>query len=115
MIYTFDAKGFLLYPVMKSCFELSDDEVYKTIQDGFLLLLKQLEMKKISYNLLKGALVPNQDKGKFETCLVIDSSQIACGDYGNYVFEKLIPLLDKDSTYSILCGDYIHIHGLLAL
>lgn len=59
MIYTFNAKGCILYPVMKSYFELSDDDVYKTIQDG-------------------------------------------C-----YVFEKLIPLLDKESTYSILCGDYI--------
>lgn len=32
MIYTFDARGFLLYPVMKSCFELSDEGVYKTIR-----------------------------------------------------------------------------------
>lgn len=107
MIFTFDAKGFLLYPVMKSHFELSDDDVYKTIQEGFELLLRQLAMKKISYESLKRALVPNQDKDRFETCFVIDSTQIDCCDYGNYVFEKLIPLLDKESTYSILCGDYI--------
>lgn len=107
MIFTFDAKGFLLYPVMKSYFELSDDDVYESIQEGFNLLLERLKMKKISYDSLKRALVPNQDKDRFETCFVIDSAQIDCCDYGNYVFEKLIPLLDKESTYSILCGDYI--------
>lgn len=92
---------------MKSYFELSDDDVYKTIQDGFKLLLDQLAIKKISYDSLKRALVPNQDKDRFETCFVIDSAQIDRCDYGYYVFEKLIPLLDKESTYSILCGDYI--------
>lgn len=54
-------------------------------------------------------MIPNQDKDKFETCFVIDSSQINSSDYGYYIFEKLIPLLDKESTYSILCGDYIDI------
>lgn len=62
MIYTFDARGFLLYPVMKSSFELSDEDVYKAIQDGFEVLQKQLKSKKISYDLLKGALISNQDK-----------------------------------------------------
>lgn len=107
MIYTFDAKGFLLYPVMKSTFGLSDEDVYKAIQDGFEVLQKQLKLKKISYDLLRGALVPNQDKDRFETCFVFDSEQIDSADYGYYVFEKLIPLLDKESTCSILCGDYI--------
>ena len=107
MIFTFDAKGYLLYPVMKSYFKLSDENVYEAIQSGFNILQKQLTLKNISYDALKGALIPNQDKDKFETCFVIDSSQINSSDYGYYVFEKLIPLLDKDSTYSILCGDYI--------
>ncbi len=35
MIFTFDAKGYLLYPVLKSCLELSDENVYEAIQDGF--------------------------------------------------------------------------------
>ena len=105
MIYTFDAKGFLLYPVMKSAFEFSDEDVYKAIQDGFEVLQKQLKLKKIPYGPLKGALIPNQDKDRFETCFVFDSEQIDSADYGYYVFEKLLPLLDKDSTYSILSGD----------
>ena len=62
MIYTFNAKEFLLYPVMKSYFELSDNDVYKAIWEGFELLLKQLNRKKVSYDSLKSALIPNQDK-----------------------------------------------------
>ena len=107
MIYTFDAKGCLFYLIMKSFFGLDDNDVYKSIQEGYKLLQKQLSIKKVSYDSLKGALIPNQDKERFETCFVIDSTQIECVDYGNYVFEKMIPLLDKESTYSILHGDYI--------
>ena len=109
MIYTFNARGFVLYPVLKSYFELSDKDVYNTIRNGFDILQKQLDLKKISYDALKGALIPNQDKDKFETCFVFDSTQIDSFDYGYQVFEKFIPLLDKESTYSILAGDYIDI------
>lgn len=107
MIYTFDTRDFCMYPVMKSYFELNDHELYETIQNGMEILRAQLSMKGISYDSLKGALIPNQDKDKFETCFVFDSNQIQHSDYGAYVFEKLLPLLDKESTYSILAGDYI--------
>lgn len=111
-IYTFNTSDSVRYSVMKSGFNLSDKEVYHVISDAFELLQKQLSIKKIQYEKLKGALIPNQDKDKFETCLIIDSSQIKNDNYGQYVFEKLLPLLDKESTYSILCGDYIDIlHG----
>lgn len=109
MIYTFNAREILLYPVMKSAFGLSDEMVYKTIQEGFELLQKQLESKNIPYDSLKGALVPNQDKDRFETCFAFDSAQIDSDHYSYDVFEKLLPLLDRDSTYSILCGDYIDV------
>lgn len=111
-IYTFNTSDSVRYSVMKLGFNLSDKEVFHMISDAFELLQKQLSIKKIQYEKLKGALIPNQDKDKFETCLIIDSSQIENDNYGQYVFEKLLPLLDKESTYSILCGDYIDIlHG----
>lgn len=91
---------------MKSVFELSDESVYDTIQNGFETLQAQLSKKNISYEDLKGALIPNQDKDKFETCFIFDAGQIDCADYGYYVFKKLIPFMDRKSTYSILCGDY---------
>ena len=107
MIYTLNARDFLLYPAMKSYFALNAEDIYQALQNGFELLQKQLAAKGISYDALKGALIPNQDKKKFETCFVIDTMQMDVSDYGYAVFEKLIPLLDHNSTYSILCGDYI--------
>lgn len=67
-IYTFNAAGFLLYPVAKAYFSLDDKDVYKMIEDGFSILQKQLSLKGISYNELKGALIPNQDK-KGQRCV----------------------------------------------
>lgn len=38
-----------------------------------------------------------------------DSILIESSIYGYEIFSKLIPLLDRKSTYSILAGDYIDI------
>lgn len=108
-IYTFNNRGYIGFSVMKQCFEMSDEDVYREITEEHKILLKRLDMKGISYIDLKGALIPNQEKDKYETCLIIDSNQIQSSGYGRYVFEHLIPFLDGASTYSILHGDYIDI------
>lgn len=107
MIYIFNTKDNIMYPLMKALFGLSDQNVYETILEEFFLMKERLERKGVAYEKLKGALIPNQEKKKFETCIVIDTAQIGSDSYGYFIFDKLIPLLDKDSTYSILCGDYI--------
>lgn len=107
MIYSFNAQDNMLYKAMKTNFRLSDEEVYKTIQDEFSVLLKRLSCKKVAYEKLKGALVPNQDADMYETCFVVDWSLIDDANYGDLVFRALLPLLDKNSTCSILCGDYM--------
>ena len=33
MIYTFDAKGCLFYPIMKAFFRLDDNDVYQSMKD----------------------------------------------------------------------------------
>ena len=53
--------------IMRYCLNNKADD--KTIQ-------KQLILKKISYGSLSGALVPDQDKDKFETCVVFNSEQM---------------------------------------
>lgn len=108
-IYTINADDYLMYSVAKSCFKLRDDEVYNSILADFELLQKRLSLKSIPYEKLKGALVPNQDKGKFETCFIFDSSQIENGNYGQYIFRIILSVLDKDCTCSILHGDYIDV------
>lgn len=107
LIYSFNAKDNVMYSVIKNGFGLSDDAVYKMIQDQFSVLQKRLSCKKVSYEKLKGALIPNQEANMYETCLVVDWTQIDECNYGGLVFDGLLPLLDKDSTCSILCGDYI--------
>lgn len=107
MIFTINTNGYVLYPVIKSYFELSDHEVHKMINDEFSVMVDRLDMKGVKYANLKRALIPNQDKDNNEVCLVFDSSLIDSSFYGFEIFSKLLPLLDTDSTYSILAGDYI--------
>lgn len=107
MIHIFNAKDNVMYLVIKSSLGLSDEEVYKIIQNEFSVLQKRLLCKKVHYERLKGALVPNQEADMYETCLVVDWTKINDNNYGWTVFNALLPLLDKNSTYSILCGDYI--------
>lgn len=108
-IYLFNAKDHVRYPVIKNYFDLSDEEIYKSIHNEFKILKQILSSKGVSYDNLQGALLPNQEKGKFETCFIFDSSQMQKDGYGYTIFSILLPLLDKDSTYSILCGEYVDI------
>ncbi|MDO4863656.1 MAG: hypothetical protein Q4A05_05760, partial [Ruminococcus sp.] len=109
MIFTINTATNVMFPVIKSAFELSDEEVYKMINNEHSILLDKLKMKDINYTKLKRALIPNQDKDYKEVCLVFDTTQIQDGFYENEVFDKLFPFIDKKSTYSILIGDYIDI------
>lgn len=109
MIYSFNSKDNVIFPVIKSAFELSDTAIYKSIAAEFDVLLHRLQIKKVSYESLKSALTPTQEKGKFEMCFVVDTTQISESSYGYTVFEKLLPLLKNKSTFSILCGDYIDV------
>ncbi len=108
-IYTFNNSGYIGNSVIKDYLHISDDAMYQMIWKEVNVLHRRLKMKNIAYQELKGALVPNQDKDKYETCFVIDTEQVPSSSYGFYIFEHLIPLLDKKSTYSILHGDYIPI------
>jgi hypothetical protein len=108
-IYTFDNSGYIGYSLIKKSFNMSDEDIYDTISEDFNLLLRRLEMKGIVYDGLKGALIPNQDKDMYETCLIIDRTQVPSSGYGRFVFGELIPLMDDKSTYSILHGDYVDI------
>lgn len=106
-IYRFNTCDNCMYPVMKQAFEMTDTDVYNCIEIDFEVLKKRLEMKNISYAGLKTALVPDQDKARKEICFIFDTNRVDDAAYGNFIFGKFLPLLDKHSTYSILCGDYI--------
>jgi hypothetical protein len=62
--------------------------------------------KGISYDGLKSALIPVH-KDHYEIAFIFDSSRIDDSWYGYTVFSAIIPVLNKESTYSILVGDII--------
>lgn len=108
-IYRFNTSNSVDYVVMKGHDEQNDYDVYNTIEFDFELFMNRLNMKKLSYDKLKMALIPNQDKDRKELCFIFDTNKIDDAYYGEYIFSKLLSLLDKESTYSILCGDYINL------
>jgi len=53
---------------------------------------------------LKSALIPSEKK---EIALVFDTKQIESAWYGLPVMSSILPLLDKNSSHSVLVGDFI--------
>jgi len=106
MIFTLDTRGNIQLEVMQSYFNLSADIMYNEINlmlDDLKIILKS---KGVKYEDLKSALIPVHGD-KQELILVFDSSKIDNSFYGGAIFEKLIPLLCKESSYSVLLGDLI--------
>lgn len=104
-IFTIDARDHVFLEVMTDGSGLDSTQVYEEIQGMFSKLITILDEKKIKYENLKHALIP-QVKRK-EIGFVFDTNLIESAFYGYQVFEELIPLLDLRSTNSILCGDLI--------
>jgi hypothetical protein len=103
-IFTIDARGNILLEVMQSYFSLNHSQMFREINGAFSNLLDVLKTKQIEYSSLKNALVPRPDRN--EVALVFDTQKIDSNWYGNEVFERLLPALDRSGTHSVLCGDY---------
>ena len=106
MIFTLDGRGNVLLPLIFETLELNDAKCTEIIQDMLLGVQDRLLLKGIEYSKLKSALIPVH-KDKRETAFVFDTSIIEDSWYGNIIFKHLLPVLNKDSTYSILEGDII--------
>lgn len=104
-IFTLNARSNIFLEVAQSYFGLSHQQMFGEINGLFRELLDVLAAKKIKYRNLKNTLIPNPDKN--EGVLVFNSSKIESSWYGLKVFEKIIPIFDKRSSHSVLCGDYI--------
>lgn len=108
-IYTLDARDHGMLEVMADYFKMDHDAIYRAINHMFHELLKILKSKAINYQELRACLTPSTEKN--EIIFVFDSQQIDSDWYGGEVFKRIIPLLDKRTSHSFLCGDYIS-HGL---
>ena len=91
--------------LMQSYFGLNHRQMSNQINGLFQHLLDVLTSKQIEYYKLKSVLVPNTDKN--EVVFIFDRTKIESPWYGFDIFEKVIPLFNKQSSHSILYGDYM--------
>lgn len=104
-IFTLEARSNVMLEVLRSYFDLNYCQMFNQINGLFHYLLDILSSKQINYNNLKNVLIPNPDKN--EVALVFDSMKIQSSWYGLDIFTEIIPIFDKRSSHSVLCGDYI--------
>lgn len=104
-IFTIDARDNCMLEVMTDYFKLNHNQVFNEINGMFRQVVEVLKKKEVNYSELKKCLTPNTDR--CEIVFVFDTKQIKASFYGYEVFKKLIPLFDRRSSHSVLCGDYI--------
>ncbi len=104
-VHTLNARGNIMLEVIRQHFQLSPERMFREIQAMRGMIETALASKGISYESLKSALVP--DRKRREIALVFDTSATKNTWYGREIFEKVIPLFDRNSNHSVLVGDYI--------
>jgi hypothetical protein len=91
--------------VMRDYFSLTPEHMFHQIQGMRHSAEEVLKNKGINYDLLKPALVPSQTRR--EIALVFDTMSIDVSWYGLEVMSHVIPLFERESTFSVLVGDYL--------
>lgn len=105
IIFTLDARENLFLELMAVSLNLSPEEIYKEIRGQFKNLIDILQTKSVKYEDLKYALIPQPKKN--EIAFTFDTNRIDSASYGAEVFSYILPLLERNSVCSCLCGDYI--------
>lgn len=90
--------------VIRDYFKLTPEQVFRHIQGIRGVAEAALEQKGISYDRLRSALVPAQDRR--EIALIFDSLEIQSTGYGYEVMKRVVPLFEKKGNHSVLTGDY---------
>ena len=104
-IFTLNARGNVLLEVTRDYFDIGPRAMQTTIRESLAHTEDILASKDINYDDLKNALTPNTQRR--EISLVFDTADMKESWYGLPIYRAIIPLLDKDSSHSILSGDYI--------
>lgn len=91
--------------LMRDYFKLDSNAMHREIQAMHVDVIQALKKKGIQYADLKAALVPATDR--HEAGFVFDTREISSSWYGEEVAQQFLPLLGKQSTQSVLCGDLI--------
>lgn len=104
-IFTLNARGNMFLEVIRDHFQIPAARMRREIVSMHAKVVEVLKTKGIDYKQLRSALVPQMDK--HEAAFIFDSTEVASGDYGPKVIERLLPLLEPTSTQSLLVGDLI--------
>ena len=104
-LHTLNARGNIMLEVMRDHFDLDPKQMFALIQGMRGNVEAALSKKGISYDDLKTALVPTQNRR--EVALVFNTMAIKSAWYGREVMAQVIPLLNKESSHSVLAGDYL--------
>lgn len=104
-IFTIDARDNIMLEVMRDYFNLDTTAMHREIQQAHVETQRILEKKGIPYAKLKPALVPATNRN--EAGFIFDSRKIDSGWYGYEVAKAILPLLNKQSTQSVLWGDLL--------
>lgn len=91
--------------VMRDYFKLTNNIMHGEIQGLHVATCEALQSKGIAYEQLRAGLVPIADR--HEAAFIFDSQCIGSSWYGYEVAKVTLPLHDKRSTQSVLCGDLI--------
>ena len=95
--------------VIRDYFSFGSKEMFHVIQGMRDNVEDALSKDGIDYDRLRSALVPAQDRQ--EVALVFDTTAIDSGWYGFEVMAQIIPLFNRNSSHSVLLGDYLDSSG----
>jgi hypothetical protein len=104
-IFTLEARSNLFLQGTQQHFQLSDRQVFQMIQELFQRTTQILASKNIDYARLRRALVPNTQRK--ERALVFNYTMIEVMAYGREVVHHVLAHLRRESTHSVLCGDWL--------
>lgn len=91
--------------VMRGYFNLTNDMMHREIQRKHIATCEVLRAKGIAYEQLRAGLVPIVDR--HEAAFIFDSQSIDSSWYAFEIVKAILPLHEKRSTQSVLCGDLI--------
>lgn len=104
-IYSLDSRGNIMLDVFADHFRLSDAKIFEEIRHEFSAIVRCLSAKGIQYKDLRAALIP--DAKKLERAYMFDWNSYTSAWYGNEVHNLILPLLPRDSSRSVLAGDWV--------
>lgn len=104
-IFTLNARDNVMLEVTRNHLKLSTDVMHSEIQGAHIATQRVLMGKGVQYAKLKAALVPAADRN--EAGFIFDSRLLESSAYGMEVAKAILPLLDRRTTQSVLCGDLI--------